>query len=66
MSAGLDTGYFRVCAKLRWLFADLRPFYAVVSGLAVGLIIGQLTEYYTSRLLNRLKGLRTSPDRLCD
>ena len=32
----------------RWLFADLRPFYAVVSGLAVGLIIGQLTEYYTS------------------
>ena len=32
----------------RWLFADLRPFYAVVSGLAVGLIIGQLTVYYTS------------------
>jgi K(+)-stimulated pyrophosphate-energized sodium pump len=32
----------------RWLFAELRPFYAVVSGLAVGIIIGQLTEYYTS------------------
>lgn len=32
----------------RWLFADLRPFFAVVSGLVVGLIIGQLTEYYTS------------------
>ncbi len=32
----------------RWLFADLRPFFAVVTGLVVGLIIGQLTEYYTS------------------
>jgi K(+)-stimulated pyrophosphate-energized sodium pump len=32
----------------RWLFADLRPFLAVVSGLVVGLLIGQLTEYYTS------------------
>lgn len=32
----------------RWLFADLRPFYAVISGLVVGIAIGQLTEYYTS------------------
>lgn len=32
----------------RWLFADLRPFFAVVTGLIVGMIIGQLTEYYTS------------------
>ncbi len=32
----------------RWLFASYRPFFAVISGLAVGIIIAQLTEYYTS------------------
>lgn len=32
----------------RWLFADYRPFLAVTAGLAVGIIIGQITEYYTS------------------
>ncbi|MDI6704969.1 MAG: sodium-translocating pyrophosphatase [Bacillota bacterium] len=32
----------------KWLFEDLRPFYAVVAGLVVGVAIGQLTEYYTS------------------
>ncbi|HZX46782.1 MAG TPA: sodium-translocating pyrophosphatase [Clostridia bacterium] len=49
----------------RWLFADLRPFYAVVSGLAVGLIIGQLTEYYTSSDFKPVKRIadqsRTGP-----
>ncbi len=30
------------------LFDSFRPFYAIVSGLAVGLIIGYLTEIYTS------------------
>jgi len=32
----------------KWLFADYKPFLAVTVGLAVGIIIGQLTEYYTS------------------
>lgn len=49
----------------RWLFADLRPFYAVVSGLAVGLIIGQFTEYYTSSDFKPVKRIaeqsRTGP-----
>ena len=49
----------------RWLFGDLRPFYAVVSGLAVGLIIGQLTEYYTSSDFKPVKRIaeqsRTGP-----
>jgi K(+)-stimulated pyrophosphate-energized sodium pump len=49
----------------RWLFADLRPFYAVVSGLVVGLIIGQLTEYYTSSDFKPVKKIadqsRTGP-----
>lgn len=35
-------------ALSRWLFADIRPFYAVATGLVVGLVIGQITEYYTS------------------
>ena len=49
----------------RWLFGDLRPFYAVVSGLAVGLVIGQLTEYYTSSDFKPVKRIaeqsRTGP-----
>lgn len=49
----------------RWLFADLRPFYAVVSGLVVGLVIGQLTEYYTSSDFKPVKRIadqsRTGP-----
>lgn len=32
----------------RWLFGEYRPFFAVIAGLVVGIIIGQLTEYYTS------------------
>ena len=30
------------------VFADLGPFYAVVSGLLAGVLIGRFTEYYTS------------------
>lgn len=31
-----------------WLLEDIKPFFAVISGLVVGLVIGYLTEVYTS------------------
>ena len=31
-----------------WLFGELRPFLAVLSGLIVGVLIGKIAEYYTS------------------
>lgn len=32
----------------RYILGDLRPFYAIVIGLVVGVVIAKITEYYTS------------------
>jgi K(+)-stimulated pyrophosphate-energized sodium pump len=39
----------------RTLFNSLQPFIAIVTGLIVGIVIGQLTEYYTSGDYNPVK-----------
>ena len=45
----LVASYFMVSSFIdQGVFPDFGPFYAVVAGLAAGVIIGRLTEYYTS------------------
>lgn len=41
----------------RYFMADLGPFYAVLAGLVAGVLIGLLTEYYTSYDFNPVKRL---------
>ncbi len=41
----------------RWLFGDLKAFIAVAVGLLVGIIIGSLTEVYTSADYKPVKGI---------
>ena len=46
-----STGLFMLVGTFfitNWLFSDLTLFYAVVSGVVSGLLIGAATEYYTS------------------
>ncbi|MEG1912108.1 MAG: sodium-translocating pyrophosphatase [Cloacibacillus sp.] len=46
-----STGIFMIIGTFfltRWIFADLTLFYAVVSGVVSGILIGAATEYYTS------------------
>nr|WP_300006367.1 sodium-translocating pyrophosphatase [Tissierella sp.] len=43
-AATLVVGFF----LSRYILGSLKPFIAIVAGLAVGLIIAQITEYYTS------------------
>ena len=45
----LVAAYFMVSSFIdQGVFPDFGPFFAVVAGLAAGVIIGRLTEYYTS------------------
>ncbi len=39
------------------VLGDVRPFFAIAIGLAVGLIIAKITEYYTSGEYNPVKGI---------
>lgn len=46
-----STGLFMIIGTFfltRWIFGDLTLFYAVVSGVVAGILIGAATEYYTS------------------
>lgn len=44
----------------RWLLGSTGFFYAIIAGLLAGLIIGRLTEYYTSDHFNPVKGIAAS------
>ena len=52
LSAGLfSTGVFMIAGTYfltRWLFGDINLFWSVVGGVVCGVIIGQITEFYTS------------------
>ncbi len=39
------------------IFTNFGPFFAIIAGLAVGLLIGLVTELYTSSDYNRVKGI---------
>ena len=40
-----------------WIFGNLRLFYAVLMGIVTGVIIGQVTEYYTSSEYGPVKNI---------
>ncbi len=44
----------------RWLLGSNGYFYAIIAGLLAGLIIGRLTEYYTSSQYKPVKGIADS------
>ncbi|MDR1482366.1 MAG: sodium-translocating pyrophosphatase [Synergistaceae bacterium] len=52
LSAGLySTGAFMIVGTFfltKWLFDDINLFWSVVGGVVCGVIIGQITEFYTS------------------
>lgn len=41
----------------KYILSDLKPFYAIVIGLLVGVIIAKITEYYTSGDYNPVKSI---------
>jgi len=41
----------------RGVFVNFGPFYAIIAGLAVGILIGLITEYYTSSSFNGVLGI---------
>ncbi len=41
----------------KYILSDLKPFYAIVIGLLVGIIIAKITEYYTSGDYNPVKSI---------
>ena len=60
-----STGLFMIIGTFfltRWIFGDLTLFYAVVSGVVSGILIGAATEYYTSDAYGSVKEIAAASE----